>query len=190
MIVIALGSNLTGNFGSPERALSKAVNELAASGIKIVGTSKIYITRAYSYKRQPDFYNAVVSVATSLPAGALLQVLKRIEAQAGRRTLKKGGRPYFQWMPRPLDLDIVSYKGTVRNWEANRPKKSARVILPHPRAHERAFVMRPLADAAPYWHHPVFGLTPAQFLKRPAVRETGKIKRSQEFYKASPMKPL
>lgn len=178
MIIIALGSNLKGNFGSPEYALVNAVNALAASGIKIVGTSEIYITRAYGYKPQPDYYNAIVSVATPLPPGSLLRVLKRIEAQAGRCKSKSGRAPYFRWMPRPLDLDIVSYNGIVENWQAGRPKDGARVILPHPRAHERAFVLRPLADVAPNWHHPVFGLTPAQFLKRPAVRATGKIKRS------------
>ncbi|MFY9640649.1 MAG: 2-amino-4-hydroxy-6-hydroxymethyldihydropteridine diphosphokinase [Rhodomicrobium sp.] len=181
MIIIALGSNLTGKFGSPEHALPKAVNELAASGIRIVAISKIYITKAHAYKKQPDFYNAVVSVVTSLPVSALLQVLKRIEAQAGRQQSKRAWYPYFRWMPRPLDLDIVSYKGIILNWKGNRPMEHARVILPHPRAHERAFVLRPLADVAPHWHHPVFGSTPAQFLNRPVVRETGKIKRSQEF---------
>ncbi len=185
MIILALGSNQEGNFGSPADSVLNAVNALAASGIKILGTSKIYITSAHGYQRQPDYCNAIVSVATSLPAGALLQVLKRIEAQAGRRKSKSGRPPYFQWMARPLDLDIVSYKGIVFNWEANRPKEHARVIVPHPRAHERAFVLRPLADAAPCWHHPVFGLTAAQLLKRPAVRMTGKIIRSLEFHLGS-----
>jgi len=177
MIIIALGCNLAGNFGAPKDALLKAVNELAASGIKIVGMSSIYITQAHAYKKQPDYYNAIVTVATPLPADALLQVLKRIEAQAGRSKCKRGSPPFLQWMPRPLDMDIVSYKGIVQNWRAGRPKERQRVILPHPRAHERAFVLRPLEDAAPHWHHPVFGVTPAQLLKRPAVRETGKIKR-------------
>jgi 2-amino-4-hydroxy-6-hydroxymethyldihydropteridine diphosphokinase len=181
MVIIALGSNLTGNFGPPQYALVKAVNELEVSGITILSVSKIYITQAHTYLRQPNFYNAIVAVATALPAGALLQVLKGIEARAGRRKQNNENRPFFNWRPRPLDLDIVSYKGTVRNWKGNRPKKGMRVILPHPRMHERAFVLRPLADVAPFWHHPVSGLTPAQFLKRPKVRETGKILASQEF---------
>ncbi len=181
MIIIALGSNLTGTFGSPKEALLKAVKELAASGIKIIGISRIYITKAHAYRKQPDFYNAAVTVATPLSAGALLQVLKRIEARAGRRKYKRAGHPYYQWMPRPLDLDIVSYKGIVQNWKGSCPKERARVILPHPRAQERAFVLRPLEDAAPQWHHPVSGLTPAQLLKRPAVRETGMVKHRQDF---------
>ncbi len=181
MIVIALGSNLTGNFGEPQQALRKAVNELEASGITIIRTSKIYITQAHAYLRQPNFYNAIVSVATPLPAEAILQVLKGIEARAGRRKQKNTHQPFFHWQPRPLDLDIISYRGVVRNWKGNRPKEAWRVILPHPRAHERAFVLSPLADVAPFWHHPVSGFTPAQLLKRPEVRETGKILRSQEF---------
>lgn len=178
MIVIALGSNLAGNFGTPQYALRKAVNELEASGIKILSTSKIYITEAHASRRQPDFYNAVVTAATALPADALLLVLKRIEAVAGRRKQKTGHTPFFRWTPRPLDLDIVCYEGVVRNWKGNRPGGRERVILPHPRAHERAFVLRPLADVAPFWHHPVLGLTPAQLLKRPRVRDTGRIKSS------------
>lgn len=182
MIFIALGSNLTSYFGAPENALRRAVRELAASGIQILGTSKMYITRAHAYTPQPDFYNAIAAVATPMPADALLQVLKRIEAQAGRRKTKSGRQPFFQWMPRPLDLDIVSYKGLVRNWKANRLKMMQRVILPHPRAHERAFVLKPIAEIAPEWHHPVFGLTAVQLLKRPEVRETGKIKGCLDFY--------
>ena len=186
MVIIALGSNLTGNFGPPQYALAKAVNELEASGITILSVSKIYITQAHAYLRQPNFYNAIVTVATALPAGALLQVLKGIEARAGRRKQKNGSHPFFHWRPRPLDLDIVSYKGTVRNWKGNWPKKGMRVILPHPRGHERAFVLRPLADVAPFWHHPVSGLTPAQLLKWPKVRETGKILAVQEFPSRQP----
>ncbi|MBI4725120.1 MAG: 2-amino-4-hydroxy-6-hydroxymethyldihydropteridine diphosphokinase, partial [Rhodomicrobium sp.] len=102
MIIIALGSNLSAAFGTPKQALRRAVDELAASAIQIIRTSKIYNTRAYSYARQPDFVNAVVSVATPMPPCALLGVLKRIEAQAGRRKAKTGQKPYLDWMPRPL----------------------------------------------------------------------------------------
>ncbi len=181
VVIIALGSNLTGNFGPPQYALRKAVNELEASGITILRTSNIYITKAHAYLRQPNFYNAIVTVATPLPAEAILQVLKGIEARAGRRMQKNERQPFFHWLPRPLDLDIVSYKGVVRNWKGRSRRKARCVILPHPHAHERAFVLRPLNDAAPFWHHPVLGLTPAQLLKRPEVRGTGKILECLEF---------
>jgi 2-amino-4-hydroxy-6-hydroxymethyldihydropteridine diphosphokinase len=181
MIIIALGSNLRGNFGPPGDALRKAVNELSRAGIKILDISRMYITKAHAKRPQPDYYNAIVTAATSLPADSLLEVLKRIEAQAGRGKSKRAGAAYLRWMPRPLDLDVVSYKGIVRNWRARRPSEGRRVILPHPRAHERAFVLAPLGEIAPYWHHPVTGLTPAQMMKRPKVRETGKIKHSLKF---------
>jgi len=110
-----------------------------------------------------------------MPADALLQVLKRIEAQAGRLSANKHFPAAHRWGPRPLDLDIVSYKDVIRNWSMGLPISGAKLILPHPRAHERAFVLRPLMDIAPRWHHPVLGLTPAAFLKRRSVRETGAV---------------
>jgi len=171
MIIIALGSNLDGVFGTPYQSIRRALNELAASGIEIKDASRLYRTRPYGGCPQPDFLNAIATADTPLPAHALLEIFKRIEAQAGRHEAKDAHR----WIPRPLDLDIVSYKGVVCNWKMRKPLERKRVVLPHPRAHERAFVLQPLSDVAPFWHHPVFGLTALEFLKRPAVRQTGKI---------------
>ncbi len=175
MLIIALGSNLSGPFGSPKESVKKALDELEASAIQVTLASKIYNTEAVSYTQQDDYVNAIAIIATPMSAEALLQVLKRIEAQAGRARAKTGRHLSRNWMPRPLDLDIVSYKGRICNWKMGRAVAGSRVILPHPRAHERAFVLRPLMDVAPQWHHPVFGLTAAQLLKRPQVRETGAI---------------
>jgi 2-amino-4-hydroxy-6-hydroxymethyldihydropteridine diphosphokinase len=177
MIILALGSNLDGVFGTPYQSISRALNELMASGIKIKDASRLYRTRAYGCYPQPDFLNAIATAHTPLPAHTLLEILKRIEAQAGRRELKEAHR----WIPRPLDLDIVSYKGVVYNWKMKRPLEGKRVVLPHARAHERAFVLQPLSEIAPFWHHPVFGLTAAELLKRPGVRQTGKILSVDEF---------
>jgi len=153
-----------------------ALSKLESAGINILTTSKIYITEAHAYIQQPDYFNAVAAARSSLPPEALLQVLKRIEAQAGRKPHSHHSEPYFHWAPRPLDLDIVSYKGRVCNWRSTTPQRRFRVILPHPRAHERAFVLAPLTEIAPFWHHPVFGLTASELLKRPKVRRTGKVK--------------
>jgi 2-amino-4-hydroxy-6-hydroxymethyldihydropteridine diphosphokinase len=177
MIILALGSNLGGVFGTPYQSISRALNELTASAIKIKDASRLYRTRAYSRYPQPDFLNAIATAHTPLPAHTLLEILKRIEAQAGRRELKEA----HQWIARPLDLDIVSYKGVVYNWKMQRPLEGKRVVLPHARAHERAFVLQPLSEIAPFWHHPVFGLTAGELLKRPCVRQTGKILSADEF---------
>ena len=177
MIILALGSNLDGAFGTPYQSISRALDELAASGIEIQVTSRLHRTRAHGGHPQPDFLNAIATVHTPLPAYALLGILKRIEAQAGRRGSTRARR----WIPRPLDLDIVSYKGLIYNWKMNQPLEGGRVVLPHPRAHERAFVLRPLCEVAPFWHHPVFGLTAVEFLKRPTVRQTGEILGVGEF---------
>ena len=171
MIIVALGSNLDGDFGTPYQSIGQALRELTASGIAIRAVSRVYRSRAYGGSPQPDFLNAAAIVHTSLPACALLEILKRIEAQAGRRELKLAHKP----IPRPLDLDIVSCRGLVHNWRGKRPLEGRRVVLPHPRAHERAFVLQPLSDVAPSWHHPVFGLNALEFLKNPAVRKTGEI---------------
>ena len=177
MIIIALGSNLDGTFGTSKQSIERALHELVVSGIKIKCSSRLYRTRAHACNPQPDFMNAVATAHTPLPPYALLEILKRIEAQAGRRT-PKGAR---RWMPRPLDLDIVSYKGIIHNWKMQKPLEGKRVVLPHPRAHERAFVLQPISEIAPFWHHPVFGLTAAELLKRPPVRQTGKILSADEF---------
>ncbi len=177
MIIIALGSNLNGVFGTPHQSICRALIQLAASGIEIKNASRLYRTRAYGGHPQPDFLNAIATAYTALPAYALLEILKRIEAQAGRCEAKDSQR----WKARPLDLDIVSYKGVIYNWKMQKPVEGKRVVLPHPRAHQRAFVLQPLSDVAPFWHHPVFGLTASEFLKRAAVRQTGKILSACDF---------
>ena len=166
MIILALGSNLDGVFGTPYQSISRALNELTASGIKIKDASRLYRTRAYSRHPQPDFLNAIAMAHTPLPAHTLLEILKRIEAQAGRRELKEAHR----CIPRPLDLDIVSYKGVIHNWKMQKPLEGKRVVLPHARAHERAFVLQPLSEIATFWHHPIFGCRIVEAPRCPANR--------------------
>jgi 2-amino-4-hydroxy-6-hydroxymethyldihydropteridine diphosphokinase len=175
MIIVALGSNLAGRFGSPTDTLRRALVEMKAMGVEIASTSRLYTTLAYARNPQPDFVNAIAAVSTPLPAGALLGVLKRIEAAAGRQKARRADPATLSWAPRTLDLDLVCYKSVTRNWKMCNPPNEGCVILPHPRAHERAFVLQPLCDVAPFWHHPVFGLTAAQLLKRPSVKKTGAI---------------
>ncbi len=128
MIIIALGSNLDGAFGTSKQSIGRALHELVASGVEIKNASRLYRTRAHACNPQPDFVNAIATAHTPLPAYALLEILKRIEAQAGRREAKGA----LRWIPRPLDLDIVSYKGVIYNWKMQKPLEGKRVVLPHP----------------------------------------------------------
>jgi 2-amino-4-hydroxy-6-hydroxymethyldihydropteridine diphosphokinase len=80
----------------------------------------------------------------------MLRLLKRIERRAGRRL----GR---RWGPRPLDIDILDYRGTRIGWPPRR-REPGRLILPHPEMHRRVFVLVPLLEIAPHWRHPILGL--------------------------------
>ncbi len=129
--VIALGSNLA----KPARQVRAALSALEAHPqIQIEKTSSLYVTAPVGYDNQPDFVNAVCSVRTSLDGVSLLAVLNRIEADFGRERT-------FRNAPRTLDLDIIDFDGISSN--------DPHLTLPHPRAHERSFVMKPLAEILP-----------------------------------------
>jgi 2-amino-4-hydroxy-6-hydroxymethyldihydropteridine diphosphokinase len=152
VIVLGLGSNLRGSWGPPRESLTRACDELEAAGLKIVCSSRLYLTQAVGSGRQPPYLNAVVLATGSVAPGSLLRLLKRIETRAGRRTT-----PPLR--PRPLDIDVLDYAGRRVNWPAVQ-RERGRLILPHPLLHTRAFVLVPLLEVAPRWVHPV--------LRRPA----------------------
>jgi 2-amino-4-hydroxy-6-hydroxymethyldihydropteridine diphosphokinase len=154
-VVVGLGANCSGAWGSPVETIAQALGEIERRGIAVLAVSPFYATAAVGNARQPPYVNAVALLDTNLPPDALLRVLKEIERRAGRR----GGRP---WGPRSLDIDIIDYKGLVRHWrgasgEFARPGPRP-LVLPHPLAHRRPFVLRPLLDIAPNWRHPALGL--------------------------------
>jgi 2-amino-4-hydroxy-6-hydroxymethyldihydropteridine diphosphokinase len=124
------------NIGEPRRQLEIAIEELrklSAPGSFLV--SHLYRSAPVGYPDQPDFLNAVVRVDTDLSAEALLAELQEIEARHGRKRS-------FANAPRSLDLDLLLYDEQVRD--------APRLTLPHPRMHERAFVLRPLVEIAPH----------------------------------------
>lgn len=140
-VYIALGANLPSPIGAPRQSLKAALAALAGHGIGVVRQSRWYRSPAWPDPRQPEFVNAVAEVTTTLEPAELLTVLHRIEAEFGRVRRVRNA-------PRTLDLDLLDYGGRVEN-DASGP------ILPHPRLAERAFVLRPLAEIAPSWRHPV-----------------------------------
>lgn len=122
------------NLGDPARTLRDAVSALGLRAGAVEAGSRIYRSRPIGPTDQPDFRNAVARVCTPFTADRLLDELLAIEAGFGRvRELR--------WGPRTLDLDLIWYGGQERD--------DARLVLPHPRAHEREFVLRPLAELAP-----------------------------------------
>lgn len=129
--VIALGSNLQNPAGQIRAALS-ALD--AHPQIQVGKVSSLYLTAPVGYDDQPDFVNAVCTVQTALDGVSLLAVLNRIEAEFGRERT-------FRNAPRTLDLDIIDYNGESSG--------DPHLTLPHPRAHERSFVMLPLAEILP-----------------------------------------
>jgi 2-amino-4-hydroxy-6-hydroxymethyldihydropteridine diphosphokinase len=130
---LGLGSNV----GERAEHLQSAVDGLAARAGRIVAISPVYETEPVGGPPQPDYLNAVVVVETALSPRELLGVAKALEAEAGRER----PAPERRWGPRPLDIDVLM----VGNERVDEPD----LVVPHPRIHQRAFVLAPLADVAP-----------------------------------------
>jgi 2-amino-4-hydroxy-6-hydroxymethyldihydropteridine diphosphokinase len=171
-VVVGLGANSPGAWGTPAATIAHALGEIERLNIAVLAVSPLYETAAVGNTCQPPYLNAVAVLDTSLSPDALLRVLKEIERRSGRR----GGRP---WGPRSLDIDIVDYRGLVRHWRgghADFKRAGPRpLVLPHPLAHQRPFVLRPLLDIAPGWRHPVLGLSARELWRRASRHGQGRV---------------
>jgi 2-amino-4-hydroxy-6-hydroxymethyldihydropteridine diphosphokinase len=145
MILIALGSNLSGPWGAPRNAVKRALAEMSRHNIRVRSVSRLLETAPFGVTNQPNFVNAVASVETALAPETLMRALHMIERKAGRVRRKR-------WGPRTLDLDIIDYHGLVRKPAITSIKP---LVLPHPGIKERTFVLEPLVEIAPRWRHPV-----------------------------------
>jgi 2-amino-4-hydroxy-6-hydroxymethyldihydropteridine diphosphokinase len=153
-IILALGGNLAGDYPSLEALLEAALAAFLRSGLTVVQRSRWWRSAAWPDPAAPAYLNGVAIVATALPARELMAALLAIEASFGRRRTEPNA-------PRTLDLDLIAHGRQV----IGEPS----LTVPHPRAHERLFVMGPLAEIAPGWVHPVLGLTAAELAARATV---------------------
>ncbi|KSB87435.1 2-amino-4-hydroxy-6-hydroxymethyldihydropteridine pyrophosphokinase [Caulobacter vibrioides] len=140
-VVVALGCNLPGAYTSREALLDAAVSALAGEGMAVVARSGWWTSAAWPDPAGPAYLNGVVLVETALSPAEALEALHRIEAEFGRARAERNAA-------RTLDLDLIAHGRTVTD---------GNLVLPHPRAHERLFVMGPLAEIAPGWVHPLLG---------------------------------
>lgn len=157
---VALGANLPSRFGAAQVTLRYAIGALAESGQQIESVSPFYRTPSVPAGDNPDYCNAAIAIKTQLDAPRLLTLLQQVEADVGRvRDVR--------WGSRVIDLDLIAFadlvlpdEATFRAWhdlpfEAQLRETPSELILPHPRMHQRAFVLVPLGDIAPHWRHPV-----------------------------------
>lgn len=141
-VIVALGCNDKGDWSSCVEALEAALARFRAEGVDVLARSSWWRSQAWPDPSDPPFLNGVAVVSTAHDAPTLMRTLGRIEDLFGRvRTARNA--------PRTLDLDLIAYGRLSGDLDG--------LILPHPRAADRLFVMGPLAEIAPDWIHPVSG---------------------------------
>jgi 2-amino-4-hydroxy-6-hydroxymethyldihydropteridine diphosphokinase len=154
VILIAIGANLDHpRFGPPLATCEAALAALEEGGVTVLQCSRWYRSAPVPASDQPWFVNGVAELDWPGTAEELLALLHRVEAEFGRVRLKR-------WEARVLDLDLLAFGDAVIGW----PPEGEGLTVPHPRLHERLFVLCPLNDLAPGWRHPVFGRTAAELL--------------------------
>jgi 2-amino-4-hydroxy-6-hydroxymethyldihydropteridine diphosphokinase len=152
-IILALGGNLAGDYPSVEALLEAALSAFLCADWRIVRRSGWWRSAAWPDPGRPAYLNGVAIVEADRSPEALLEQILAIEASFGRIRTEPNA-------PRTLDIDLIAY--------GRRVIDEPGLIVPHPRAHERLFVMGPLAEIAADWTHPVTGAT-AEALARNAI---------------------
>jgi 2-amino-4-hydroxy-6-hydroxymethyldihydropteridine diphosphokinase len=168
-VIVALGSNLAGEYISSCAVLNRAFEEFSDIGLIVKAKSSIWRSKSWPDATKPDYVNAVAIVETKLIPRAALEALHALEARFGRTRGAANAS-------RVLDLDLIAYGREVCD--------GGGLVLPHPRAADRRFVMGPLAEIAPGWRHPTSEETAA------ALNTRALIGRDAAPIQGSPPKPL
>lgn len=161
-VLVALGSNLPSGAETPQALVAEALVRLAAPGERLVQASGLYRTPCFPPGAGPDYVNAAALLHSPHGPRDILAHLHALEAEFGRARVQR-------WGSRTLDLDLLAVGDTVlpdaatqEAWRRLPPAEQVartpdRLILPHPRLQDRAFVLVPLADVAAEWVHPLTG---------------------------------
>ena len=136
MIYLGIGSNL----GNKRLNIENEKFKIIENNIKILQSSNYYESLSWPDKKNPKFLNIVLKISTNLKPTKLIKIFQNIENSLGRKKAARNS-------PRICDIDIIDYKNMQINKE---------IILPHPRLHQRNFVLLPLYELDKGWKHPVF----------------------------------
>ncbi len=175
-IIIGLGANLPGLGGqTPLETCQQALMLLRENDVAPVAVSPVYESEPFPPSDQPWYINAVTLVKTDFYPKDLLGVLLKVEEKLGRRRGEKND-------PRIIDLDLIDYAGAVlpgmAAWLHHAETDAENTFfLPHIRAHQRIFVLKPLVDLCPDWHHPVLGRSAGELLDE--MSSEGKIRQAK-----------
>ncbi|MDJ0824115.1 MAG: 2-amino-4-hydroxy-6-hydroxymethyldihydropteridine diphosphokinase [Rhodobacter sp.] len=181
-VIIALGGNIDSAIGGPALTIRAALERLGDSQLSVEATSRLFATPCFPKGAGPDYVNAAAVLSGLDDPHEILRVLHRVEAAFGRERLQRWGR-------RTLDLDLIAVGDrvlpdleTFQAWRSLPPEAQVaavpdRLILPHPRLQDRAFVLVPLAEIAPNWWHPVLGRSVVELVAELPGRETANIRR-------------
>jgi len=179
--LIALGSNISSHAGPPALTIKAALSSLGDSLLQVEKCSALYATPCFPAGAGPDYINAAAVLSGPSDPHDILAILHGVEARFDRARVTR-------WGQRTLDLDLIAVGNRVlpdpetfdrwRDLPAERQMTDTpdRLIVPHPRLHERAFVLVPLAEIAPDWTHPVLGLTPLEMIEYLDPRDVAQIR--------------
>ena len=151
-VIIGVGGNINSEDGiHPVDTCNMAIRSFQNYSIRVKKQSKWYNSEPIPKSDQPNFFNCVVIAYTKLNEYDVLKFLHKIESEFGRRRNKINAS-------RTIDLDLIDY--------SNKVIKNKNLIIPHPRAHLRKFVMGPLAEINPDWIHPILKVNVLDILKK------------------------
>ena len=151
-IIIGIGGNLKSDDGDhPIKVAMKAIRFLEDYSIEITNQSSWYETEPIPRSDQPNFFNCIIFANTILDELDVLKSLHEIEYILGRRRVLTNES-------RVIDLDLIAY--------SNKILRNKKIIVPHPRAHKRRFVMEPLAELDKNWVHPILNKNVSEILKK------------------------